>query len=127
MNNTKHDLTDKDDIILMVDTFYTKVNKDDILSPVFNEFSKVNWDKHLPRMYDFWNTILFSEGNYKGSPFDKHIPLPINSTHFERWMTLFKETLDELFEGDFTESTKARANLIAYTFESKLGHIHQKK
>ena len=127
MTHIKHDLKTKEDIKLMVDSFYDKVNEDDLLSPVFNEFSKVNWEKHLPKMYDFWSTILLADGNYKGSPFDKHVPLPVDKTHFDRWMELFLATMDELFDGEMTESTKLRAQSIAYTFQSKLEYINKNK
>ena len=57
-----------EDIKLMVDSFYDKMNQDDLLSPVFNEHAKIDWETHLPKMYNFQDTILFSRGDYKGSP-----------------------------------------------------------
>lgn len=69
MRAEKYDIKTKEDVKLMVDSFYDKVNADEILSPIFNDFSKVNWDKHLPKMYDFWSSVLFAEGNYKGNTF----------------------------------------------------------
>ena len=116
----KADLT-SDGIPLLVDSFYAKVQKDDLLGPVFNVFAQVNWDAHLPKMYNFWRTILFADGDYKGSPFDKHVPLPVTKEHFDRWLALFSENMDELFEGEMVEHTKQRAALIGWTFSSKLG------
>ena len=107
----------------LVDHFYAKVNQDELLSPIFNEFAGVQWDSHLNRMYSFWDTILFAKGDYKGSPFDKHLPLPIHSAHFKRWLQLFEETLDEHFEGEMTEQAKSRAHSIGMVFESKLNYI----
>jgi len=123
----KRDLTNKDDIKLLVDTFYDKVNQDELLAPVFNDFAGVDWEAHLPRMYNFWSTILFADGDYKGSPFDKHIPLPVDKTHFDRWLSLFIATIEELFEGETTESTKIRAQSIAHIFQTKLEYINSKK
>ena len=80
----KSDLTTEADIKFMVDSFYDKVNQDDLLEPVFNDVAKINWDHHLPRMYNFWNTILFSRGDYKGSPYQKHEVLPVFKDHFDR-------------------------------------------
>jgi hemoglobin len=71
-------------------------------------------------MYGFWNTLIFAKQEYKGSPFAAHIDLPIKTTHFDRWISLFEETLDELFEGEITEKTKLRANSIALVFQNKL-------
>lgn len=117
------DIQDINDIKLMVDTFYDKVNKDEKLSAIFNDFAGVNWDTHLPRMYDFWSSVLFFKGGYKGSPFQKHVSLPIDETHFKQWISLFEANLDEHFEGPMTEETKKVANSIAQTFQAKLSHM----
>lgn len=127
MQNTKHDIQTEKDIELMVNTFYEKVNQDELLSYVFNEFSKVDWTTHLPKMYKFWNTLIFSKQAYKGSPFPVHIPLPINKTHFDRWLLLFEENINAHFEGPVAEQTKLRAKSIAYVFQSKLEFLNQNK
>ncbi len=124
---TKNDIQNEEDIKLLVDTFYDKVNKSLLLSPIFNDFASVNWDSHLPIMYRFWNGILFGEGGYKGNPFEKHIPLPIDKTHFENWLTLFTETVDQFFEGNKADEAKQRATSIAYIFQSKLEYMNGKK
>ena len=77
-----------------------------MLSTIFNDHSQVNWDTHLPRMYNFWNSVLLYKGDYKGSPFQKHANLPINKEHFNEWLSLFNKNLDEKFEGKMTEEAK---------------------
>lgn len=114
------ELKNIEDIKLMVDTFYDKVNEDDLLSPVFNDHVKIDWNKHLPIMYNFWNTILFNAGDYKGSPFQKHEELPVMKDHFDRWLLLFGQTIDELFVGHMADEAKKRANVIGITFWSKI-------
>lgn len=120
MKESRHDITNLDDIKLMVDSIYDKVNADVLLSPIFNDFAKVNWEAHLPKMYAFWNKVLFAKGDYKGNPFEKHIPLPVASQDFSRWVEIFILNMDELFVGEMAESTKLRARSIAHIFESKL-------
>ncbi len=115
------DIQTVEDIKLMVDTFYEKVNQDkELLSPVFNDYARVNWETHLPRMYAFWNNVLFGVGGYKGNPFQKHIPLPIDGRHFEAWIELFVENVDEHFAGPVAQDAKVRARSIAHIFQSKL-------
>jgi hemoglobin len=116
----KKDLESREDVKLMVDSFYEKVNRDKLLGPIFNDFAGVNWDSHLEKMYDFWNTILFARGNYKGSPFPKHAPLPIQKEHFDRWIKVFHENMDEHFEGPKATDAKSRVVIIGYTFHSKM-------
>lgn len=122
----KHDIKTEEDIELMVDTFYDKVNDDELLSYIFNDFSKVDWDTHLPIMYRFWNTIILGKQTYKGNPFAKHLKLPVDKTHFDRWVQLFEQNIDEHFLGEVAEHTKLRAKSIAYVFQSKLEFINNK-
>lgn len=119
------DIQNLNDIKQMVDSFYDKVNKDNELSYIFNDFAKVNWQKHLPIMYAFWNKILFSQGDYKGNPFEKHIPLPVESKHFDRWVEIFIENIDSQFQGEKAEEVKMRAQSIAYVFSNKLSFMRE--
>jgi hemoglobin len=123
MDQTKPDIRTEQDVELMVDSFYAKVNQDPLLSYVFNDFAEVDWQSHLPKMYKFWSTLIFGEQSYKGNPFAAHVPLPVDKTHFERWLSLFEENMDELFAGEVAEHTKLRAKSIAYVFSSKLAQI----
>lgn len=107
----------------MVNSFYERVNADDLLSPIFNDFAGINWDSHLPRMYDFWDSILFGTAKYQGRPFPKHIPLPIDARHFERWVGLFEQNIDLQFSGPNAEEAKNRARSIARIFQSKLRFV----
>jgi len=114
------DLTTEDDIRLLVDTFYGHVQQDELLGPVFNGFAHVNWASHLPAMYDFWSSVLFGTSRYKGRPFPKHIPLPVGAAHFQRWLQLFYQAVDEHFRGPKAEEAKAKALNIATLFEHRL-------
>lgn len=119
------DLEGKKDIIVLVDEFYTKVRRDDLLGPIFNEKLGNHWEQHLAKMYDFWDTILFSKGGYKGSPFEKHQSLPVEKVHFERWLALFEETMHEHFEGTVSAEAIQRATTIGWTFWSKIQYLKQ--
>lgn len=116
----KKDLESEDDIKLLVDTFYGNVNHDNLLSPVFNNFAKVDWSRHLPIMYNFWSTVLLGSMAYKGQPFPKHLNLPIDRSHFTRWVSLFTHTIDEKFEGPKADEAKQKAASIAQVFQLKM-------
>ncbi|MFD2248623.1 group III truncated hemoglobin [Pontibacter ruber] len=119
----KKDIANEADIKLLVDTFYDTVNKDELLSPVFNDFAHVNWEHHLPIMYNFWSSVLFGTMAYKGQPFPKHLRLPIEQKHFQRWIQLFTETVDRLFEGTKATEIKQKALSIAQIFQMKMGFL----
>lgn len=121
----KTDIKDLDDIKNLVDTFYNKVRDNDLLAPIFNERIKDTWPHHLEKMYRFWQTILLDEHTYSGTPFVPHATMPIGGEHFENWLTLFHETLDELYQGPIAENAKWRANKMADLFQIKLDYIRQ--
>lgn len=116
----KHDIINREDIKLLVDSFYEKVQADALLAPVFNH---VDWPHHLPIMYNFWSSMLLGDQSYRGNPFQKHLPLPIQPKHFDRWLKLFKETVNELFSGEKAEEVMSRAESIAGIFQMRLGLI----
>jgi hemoglobin len=109
------------DVKTLVDTFYAKVNRDELLAPIFNDTAQVDWAKHLPTMYSFWESMLFRTGDYQGVPFPKHAVLPLQQVHFERWLTLFDEAVNENFSGPKSEQTKGQALCIADTFARRMG------
>uniref|UniRef100_UPI0040492C74 group III truncated hemoglobin n=1 Tax=Flavobacterium sp. TaxID=239 RepID=UPI0040492C74 len=119
----KKDIQNRADIIKLVDAFYNKTKEDPIIGHVFTNVAKVNWDLHLPRMYDFWENILFCTGNFDGNPMKTHKELnqkvPMNFTHFNRWNTIFNETVDALFKGEKAEEIKNRAMNISKAMMDK--------
>jgi hemoglobin len=124
----KQDIHSFDDIKLFVDTFYSNVRKDSLIGPVFEEKIGENWGPHLDTMYRFWQTVLLGgEQTYFGSPFLKHLPLPIEQEHFDRWLEIFDQTLNQLFEGEKTNEAKWRAARMAEMFMSKLNFARNNK
>jgi len=117
-----NDISNKEDVKVFVDSFYTKVQKDVLIGPVFAARVK-DWTPHLERMYSFWNTVLFAERDYRGNPFSKHANLPIQKAHFDRWIELLVETVDESYEGEKAEEVKMRAIKMGELFLSKLQYI----
>lgn len=112
-----------DDIKLLVDTFYNRVRDNELLAPIFNERIQDAWPHHLEKMYRFWQTVLLEEHTYLGSPFPPHAKLPVEHEHFETWLSLFNQTVDELFTGIKAEEAKWRASKMAQMFEAKIHHV----
>ena len=67
----KNDITNRGDIEMLVNAFYDKVKTDDKIGLFFTDVIHVNWEQHLPRMYDFWDNVLFQTGSYIGNPMQK--------------------------------------------------------
>ncbi len=112
------DIETRDDIKVLVDTFYDKVKSDELLAPVF---SHVDWDHHLPIMYNFWSSMMLGDQSYRGNPFQKHLPLPIQPKHFHQWLKLFRETVESNFTGERADEILMRAESIAGVFQMRMG------
>jgi hemoglobin len=50
--------------------------------------------------------------------------MPLKKAHFDRWLALFNQTLDELFEGELASQAKQRATVIGWTINSKMNPNH---
>jgi|SRR5882672_2270634 len=120
----KHDIENRQDVELLINSFYDKVKQDDVIGFIFNDVAKVNWEKHLPVMYDFWESIIFLTNKYSGNPMDVHMHLnhrvQLKKEHFERWLKLFTGMVDELFEGKRADLIKEKAISIATIMEAKI-------
>ena len=116
------DIENREDIILMVNSFYEKVKEDELLAP---HFIHTDFDHHMPRMIDFWCFTILDEGSFKGNIFDKHAPLKIDDSHFERWLKIFEININSSFKGENANKALQRAKLIGYTFASKMKQLKE--
>lgn len=110
----------REDIEVLVHSFYEKIRKDDILGPIFNtHIPEDGWYEHLMNITDFWETNLFNVPRYKGSPTQKHINVDINSNytisqvHFGKWLQLWFESIDEMYIGDYALRAKDTARKMS--------------
>ncbi|WP_298761671.1 group III truncated hemoglobin [uncultured Psychroserpens sp.] len=128
------DIQTRDDIFLLVTTFYEKVRANDVLGPFFNDTIK-DWDAHLQRLTTFWETSLFMtrklEEKYYGNPLEAHIKVDqqfdnsITELHFGIWLNLWYETLDKLFTGEVTENAKRRSRKMGTFIYLKIFEARQ--
>lgn len=124
----KNDISNRNDIAALVNAFYEKVKLSSI-GHFFNDVVNVNWEKHLPKMYDFWEGIVFGSSNYSGNPINTHKEVhslhAFSKTDFEVWLKLFYETVDEMYAGEKAELIKQRATSIATVMQLKVIHNNQ--
>ncbi|RZJ98259.1 MAG: group III truncated hemoglobin [Brevundimonas sp.] len=100
----------------LVETFYGKVRDDVMIGPIFADRVE-NWGPHLAQMKLFWSSVALSTGVYEGRPMPKHLPLPIDATHFDRWLALFEETAREICPPVAADHFMERARRIAESLE----------
>jgi hemoglobin len=117
----KDDGISEDGIVRLVDRFYAKIRADAQLGPIFERVVRGKWDKHLEKMRDFWSSVMLTTGRYKGAPALAHLRIKdIEPASFDRWLRLFGETCDELFDGEAAEAFRAKAARIAESLKLAL-------
>jgi hemoglobin len=100
----------------LVRGFYARVREDALIGPVFAT-RVVDWEPHLERMCAFWSSVALMSGRYHGQPMPKHLPLPIDGLHFDRWLALFEATAQALCPPAAAAHFISRAHRIAESLE----------
>lgn len=112
-----HDISSPRDIDHLVRAFYKKATADPVIGKFFTEVVQINWELHIPVIVNFWSTALLGEGDYRGNVMDAHIKLhkiePMKKEHFDRWVSLWQQTIEEMFVGSKAEEAKQRGSSIA--------------
>lgn len=103
-------------IARLVDGFYDRVRADPLIGPVFND-RITDWGPHLEQMKLFWSSVALMSGVYHGRPMPKHLPLPIDARHFDRWLELFEATARDLCPPVAADHFIERARRIAESLE----------
>lgn len=121
-----NDIKTGEDVKLFIDAFYEKVKADDTIGYIFNEIADLNWEEHMPKIYRFWESILLGKPGFQGDVMGVHIRLnkkeKLTSTHFDRWIALFTETVNEMYKGTVATEAVNRANTIRRTMEYNLSN-----
>lgn len=100
----------------LVEGFYARVRDDVLIGPIFAD-RITDWAPHLAQMKLFWSSVALSTGIYQGRPMPKHLPLPIDARHFDRWLELFAETARTLCPSVAADHFVERARRIAESLE----------
>ncbi|MCV9386063.1 group III truncated hemoglobin [Reichenbachiella ulvae] len=128
----KSDISNRQDVELLVNTFYDRVRQHERLGPIFNTVIE-DWPAHLVQLSDFWESTLFQVQKYKGNPMRAHLQVDarfdhsIEQAHFGNWLELWFQTLDDLFEGEVALLAKERARNVAHMTFMRLHQARQGK
>lgn len=130
MSTVKLELDNRANINLLVKTFYNKVRQDELIGDFFNKTIN-DWPHHFEQLTDFWEGNLLMKPIFRGRPGAKHIMVDrnfdgaIERKHFNRWLELWFETLDEGFTGDNVDTAKQIAGRAAMMFLGKIQMARQ--
>ena len=118
------DISNRKHIETLVENFYSEAMEDETIGAFFTSVVTLNLDKHLPKICDFWESVLLGNPTYKGNPMQKHIELSkkkrLEKNHFDQWILLWTKHVDLLFEGDVADQAKSRAIQVAALMQFKI-------
>jgi hemoglobin len=121
---SRRDIDDRADCERLVRAFYARALTDPMIGWLFVDVARLDLEAHVPDITSFWETILLGAQSYRGGAFRPHAALhakaPLRAGHFERWLTLWSTTVDELFAGERAELAKAHAVRVARAFHGRL-------
>lgn len=125
----RHDIASRTDIERLVNAFYDKVRADDLLGFIFDDVAKTDWAAHLPNMYAFWEGMVFPGSRFMGNPIGAHMRLVAQTAmgrpQFDRWLTIFTATVDELFAGENAGRIKNIAADMAKVIHATINRVPQ--
>ena len=124
MGAARNDIETRADCERLVGEFYRRALSDPVIGWIFVDVAKLDLEAHIPRIASFWETILLGARSYGGGAFAPHAALNarvrLRSGHFERWLWLWAQTVDEQFTGERAELAKRHAERVATAFEARL-------
>lgn len=111
------DIADRDDIEELLTDFYGRTFADELLGVIFCDIAQMDLAEHLPVICDFWQTVLFRSGTYRRNALHPHMRLHalvrLTPAHFDRWLVLWKASVDDGYCGPKAELAKIQASRIA--------------
>jgi hemoglobin len=121
--HSMQDLNNRDDILHLLTSFYHKAFVDELIGHFFTEVVPLDLETHIPVIADFWEAIVFNTQGYNKNVMEIHRQISqlskIRKDHLDRWVQIFSETIDEMFEGDKATLMKQRARSVATLMEIK--------
>ncbi|HLI58190.1 MAG TPA: group III truncated hemoglobin [Solirubrobacteraceae bacterium] len=118
------DIETRADCEALVRAFYGRAMTDPILGFIFTDVARLDLEAHVPKITAFWETILLGARSYSGGAFAVHAELNrkvrLFAGHFERWLWLWRMSVDERFAGERAELAKRHAERVAAAFYARL-------
>lgn len=114
------DIATEADVKELVERFYGALRTDPVVGHFFADLDLAH---HLPRIRAFWEMVLLDKAGYATNVTDVHLKLaqriPMRKEHFDRWLELWRSTMDALFTGPKANEAKLRALSIAMVLQAK--------
>jgi hemoglobin len=118
------DIQTREDCETLVRAFYGRALQDATIGWIFTDVAELDLEGHIPILTSFWETLLLGAQTYDRGAFHPHANLhrkvELRAGHFERWLALWYQTVDELFAGPRAQAAKVHAFRLGNAFRMRL-------
>jgi hemoglobin len=118
------DIQNRSDINTLVAAFYQHALTDELIGHFFTKIKPIDLVVHIPKIADFWESMLLRKPVYEGSPMQIHMHLnqlsPLKPKHFERWLQIWNATVHQHFSGPFALLAVERAAMVARSISMRI-------
>lgn len=124
------DIETRTDIEKLMTAFYDKAYANETIGFFFTEITHLNLENHLPVIVDFWESTLLNQYKYFNNALSAHEHIhrmyPFEDLHFNTWVDLFCESVDELFVGAVASKAKQKATSVASAMKIIFSNVNKK-
>jgi len=113
------DIKDGASVKMLLDKFYARASKDSLLKPTIARLKDSGFLNE--RLYKYWQDAILNDVAVEEANAPEHIQLMPSTRHFFRWLTIFFQTVNELYLGPNAEKAKVLVIRRAEQFQSSLG------
>lgn len=118
------DIQNRSDIDTLVAAFYQRAIPDELIGHFFTTIKPLDFDVHLPKIANFWESMLLKNPVYEGSLMQIHMHLhqlsPLTPKHFERWLQIWNSVVHQHFAGPIALLAVERAAMVARSISMRI-------
>jgi hemoglobin len=121
---SRPDIASRDDIDRLLRHFYGLAMQDEVIGYLFTDVAHLDLEAHLPVIGNFWEAVLLQRPVYRGNPMRQHHALhamsALRAEHFQRWVSLWSDSVEALFAGPLADEARRRAAIVAEAMQHHL-------
>ena len=125
----KSNINNRKDIRKLITVFFEKLLNHEEFRQIFFEVAQIDILDHIETSMDFWESALFQTRKYKNELIETHLALHykyrLENKHFDEWLKIFNQSVDEMFEGEIAGIAKQKAYSLATIIKMKIDHLEK--
>lgn len=115
------DIKDGKSVRTLLDKFYSRASKDRLLKPIIARLTDTGYRNET--LYSYWQDAILNGATVESTTPPEHIQLMPSTQHFFRWLTIFFQTINDLYVGPNAEKAKVLVIRKAEQFQTSLGLV----